>query len=153
MLPECPSFVFLRYSAPVSKQRNFPQPRFVAAASWIGILVFPHADAPCKMLDSSCWPKSCAVFQPYQNRLAVLDSPFLLWIVGESVFFGWIGKFDRRDESGNAQQLQTPVDSTCFISAIQSKSVHRNAKVDLPFQMPQDQKVFLLVGRVYIDAC
>ena len=60
---------------------------------------------------------------------------------------------DRRDESGNAQQLQPTVDSTCFISAIQGESVHKNAKVDLSFQMPQDQKVFLLVGRVSIDAC
>ena len=60
---------------------------------------------------------------------------------------------DRRDISGNAQKLQPSVNSTSLISAIQSKLAHWDAKIDLPFQMPQDQDAFLLIGRIYINAC
>ena len=65
-----------------------------------------------------------------------------LWIVGESIFLRWIGELNRGDISGNAQKLQSSVNSTCLISAIQSKPAHWDTKIDLPFQMPQDQKAF-----------
>ena len=57
------------------------------------------------------------------------------------------------DISDNAQKLQPPVNSTSFVSAIQSKPAHWDAKIDLPFQMPQDQDAFLLIGRIHINAC
>ena len=60
---------------------------------------------------------------------------------------------DRGDISSNTQKLQPPVNSTSLIPAIQSKPLHRDAKIDLPFQMPQDQNTFFLVGRIYINAC
>ena len=60
---------------------------------------------------------------------------------------------DRGDVSSNAQKLQPPVDSTSLIPAIQSKPLHRDAKIYLPFQMPQDQNAFLLIGRIYINTC
>lgn len=81
------------------------------------------------------------------------DECVQLWIVGESILLGWIGELDRRDISGNTQQLQPPVNSTSLISTIQSKPVHWDAKIYLPFQMPQDQKAFLLIGRTYINTC
>ena len=76
-----------------------------------------------------------------------------LWIVGESIFLRWIGELNCGDISGNAQKLQPSVNSARLISAIQSKSAHWDTKIDLPFQMPQDQKTFLLIGRIYINAC
>ena len=76
-----------------------------------------------------------------------------LWIVGESIFLRWIGELNFGDISGNAQKLQPPVNSTSLISAIQSKPAHWDAKIDLPFQMPRDQDAFLLIGRIYINAC
>ena len=77
----------------------------------------------------------------------------LLWVVGEPIFLGWIGELDCRDISSNTQKFQSPVDSTSFISTIQSKSFHWDTKIDLPFQMPQDQDTFFLIGRIYINAC
>lgn len=74
------------------------------------------------------------------------DEHILLWVIGESIFLGWIGELDCRDISSNTQKLQPPVDSTSFISTIQSKSFHRDTKIYLPFQMPQEQDTFFLVG-------
>ena len=76
-----------------------------------------------------------------------------LWIVGESIFLRWIGELNCGDISGNAQKLQPPVNSTGLISAIQCDSFHWDTKINLPFQMPQDQKAFLLIGRIYINTC
>ena len=76
-----------------------------------------------------------------------------LWIVGESIFLRWIGELNCGDISGNAQKLQPSVNSASLISAIQSKLAHWDTKIDLPFQMPQDQDAFLLIGRIYINAC
>ena len=53
------------------------------------------------------------------------------------------------DIAGNAQKLQPPVNSTSLISAIQSKPAHWDAKIDLPFQMPQDQDALLIASRIY----
>ena len=76
-----------------------------------------------------------------------------LWIVGESILLRWIGELDRGDISGNAQKLQPPVNSASLIPAVQRKPLHRDAKIDLPFQMPQDQDAFLLISRIYINTC
>ncbi len=56
-------------------------------------------------------------------------------LIGKSIFLGCIGELERRDVSSNAQELQPPVDSAGLISTIRSKSVHRDTKIDLPFQM------------------
>ena len=81
------------------------------------------------------------------------DERISLRVVGEPIFLRCIGKLNRWDISGNTQQFQPPVDCAGVISTIQSKSVHRDTKIYLPLQMPQDQEAFLLVGRIYVNAC
>lgn len=81
------------------------------------------------------------------------DERISLRVVGEPIFLRCIGKLNCWDISGNTQQFQSPVDCTSVISPIQGKLIHWDAKFDLLLQMPQDQEAFLLVGRIYINAC
>ena len=81
------------------------------------------------------------------------DERISLRVVGKPTFLRCIRKLDCWDISSNTQQFQPPVDCASVISPIQGKSIHWNAKFDLPLQMPQDQEAFLLVGRIYVNAC
>ena len=76
------------------------------------------------------------------------DECVQLWIVGESIFLRWIGELNCGDISDNAQKLQPPVNSTGLISAIQCDLSHWDTKINLPFQMPQDQDAFLLLQNI-----
>lgn len=76
------------------------------------------------------------------------DDCVQLWIVGKSILLGRMGELDREYIFGNAQQLHPPVNSSGIISTIQSKPIHRDAKIYLPLQMPQHQEAFLLIGRI-----
>ena len=103
-----------------------------------------HTGIALDLVATQIFARRFAAIQPVVRKRNSFrtDECVQLWIVGESIFLRWIGELNCGDISGNAQKLQPPVNSTCLISAIQSKPTHWDTKIDLPFQMPQDQKGF-----------
>ena len=109
-----------------------------------------HTGIALDLVATQIFARRFAAIQPVvcKRNSFRTDECVELWIVGESIFLRWIGELNCGDISDNAQKLQPPVNSTSFISAIQSKSAHWDAKIDLPFQMPQGQDAFLLLQNI-----